>query len=99
LLRFGSESRNTIIGPGWRKPTWGSARIRVSARTIRFNLQFRWEAFNFFNRANFNQPAVVVNVASPAFGSITLRAAREKCQFGLKLNFEEPAVRSVHRFY
>jgi hypothetical protein len=50
-------------------------------------LQFRWEAFNFFNRANFNQPAVVVNVGSPAFGSITSAGRAREMQFGLKLEF------------
>ena len=53
----------------------------------RFNVQFRWEAFNFWNRANFNQPAVVVNVASPRFGSITSAGRAREMQFGLKLEF------------
>ena len=53
----------------------------------RYNLQFRWEAFNFFNRANYNQPAVSVNIASPRFGSITSAGRAREMQFSMKLEF------------
>ena len=53
----------------------------------RYNLRFRWEAFNFFNRANYNQPAAEVNVASPAFGSITSAARAREMQLGIRLEF------------
>ena len=44
-------------------------------------------SFNFFNRANYNSPAMVVNVASPAFGSITSAARAREMQFGMRLEF------------
>jgi len=86
-LRFGSEGRNTIFGPGLAQTDVGVGKNTRFGKDDRFNLQFRWEAFNFFNRANFNQPAVVVNVTSPAFGSITSAARAREMQFGLKLEF------------
>ena len=60
----------------------GVAKNTRFAKDERFNLQFRREAFNLFDRANFNQPAVVVNVSSPRFGSITSAGRREKCSSG-----------------
>jgi hypothetical protein len=86
-LRFGSEGRDTIIGPGLAQTDVGLAKNTRFGKDERFNLQFRWEAFNFFNRANFNQPAVVVNVGSPAFGGITSAGRAREMQFGLKLEF------------
>jgi len=86
-LRFGSEGRDTIIGPGLAQTDLGVAKNTRFGKDERFNLQFRWEAFNFFNRANFNQPAAVVNVNSPAFGSITSAGRAREMQFGLKFEF------------
>ena len=37
--------------------------------------------------ANYNQPASVVNVASPAFGSITSAGRAREMQFGIRLEF------------
>ena len=86
-LRFGTEGRNVIIGPGLAQSDVGIAKNTRFGKDERFNVQFRWEAFNFWNRANFNQPAVVVNVASPRFGSITSAGRAREMQFGLKLEF------------
>ncbi len=85
--RFGSEGRNTIIGPGLAQSDVGIGKNTRFGRDERFNLQFRWEAFNFWNRANFNQPNIVVNVASPRFGSVTSAGRAREMQFGLKLEF------------
>ena len=86
-LRFGSEGRDTIIGPGLAQVDAGLSKNTRFGKDERFNLQFRWEAFNSLNRPNFNQPAVVVNVVSPAFGSITSAGRAREMQFGLKLEF------------
>ena len=86
-LRFGSEGRNTLIGPGLASTDLGFGKNTRFGRESRYNLQFRWEAFNLFNRANFNQPAATVNVASPRFGSITSAGRAREMQFGLKLEF------------
>jgi len=66
--RFGSEGRDTLIGPGLFVADVSAGKNTRFGKDERFNVQFRWEAFNFFNRANYNQPAAVVNVTSPAFG-------------------------------
>jgi hypothetical protein len=50
-------------------------------------VQFRWEVFNLFNRANFNQPSRVTNVVSPRFGTITSAGRAREMQFGLRFEF------------
>ncbi|MFN7925306.1 MAG: TonB-dependent receptor [Bryobacteraceae bacterium] len=87
VTRFGSAGRDILIGPGLAQVDFGAGKNTRFGKDDRFNLQFRWEAFNFFNRANFNQPAAVVNVASPAFGRITSAGRAREMQFGLKLTF------------
>jgi hypothetical protein len=86
-LRFGSEGRNTIMGPGLGQVDVGVAKNTRFGKDQRFNLQFRWEAFNFFNRANFSQPNIVVNVTSPVFGGISSAGHAREMQFGMKLEF------------
>ena len=85
--RFGSEGRDTLIGPGLFVADVSAGKNTRFGKDERFNVQFRWEAFNFFNRANYNQPAAVVNVTSPAFGSITSAARAREMQFGIRLEF------------
>jgi hypothetical protein len=86
-LRFGSEGRDTLIGPGLVQADVGMGKNTRFGKDERYNLQFRWEAFNFFNRANYNQPAAVVNVTSPRFGSITSALRAREMQFGMRLEF------------
>jgi hypothetical protein len=85
--RFGTEGRNVLTGPGLAQVDSGVGKNTRFGRDERFNLQFRWEAFNLFNRANYNQPASVVNVTSPRFGAITSAGRAREMQFGLKLEF------------
>jgi hypothetical protein len=84
-LRFGSGGRNTLIGPGF--VTRDIAVAKNTRFGERYNLQFRAEFFNLFNRANFNQPQATINVTSPAFGSINSAGRSRELQFGLKLEF------------
>jgi len=86
-LRFGSEGRDTLIGPGLLQVDVSAGKNTRFGKDERYNLQFRWEAFNVFNRANYNQPAAVVNVAAPAFGSITSAGRAREMQFGMRLEF------------
>jgi hypothetical protein len=86
-LRFGSEGRDTLIGPGLLQVDVSAGKNTRFGKEERYNLQFRWEAFNVFNRANYNQPAAVVNVAAPAFGSITSAGRAREMQFGMRLEF------------
>jgi hypothetical protein len=85
--RFGSAGRNIISGPGLVNWDAGLAKNTRFGTEGRYNVQFRWEVFNLFNRANFNQPSRVVNVVSPRFGTITSAARAREMQFGLKLEF------------
>jgi hypothetical protein len=86
-LRFGSEGRDTLIGPGLVQADVSAGKNTRFGKDERVNLQFRWEAFNFFNRPNYSQPASVVNVASPVFGSITSAGRAREMQFGMRLEF------------
>lgn len=54
---FGNAGRNTLIGPGLF--TWDFSLFKnnyIPRISETFNLQFRVEAFNIFNRANFAPP-------------------------------------------
>jgi hypothetical protein len=51
-----------------------------------FNIEFRADAFNIFNRANFNV-GQVQNINDPDFGLITNTFDARVFQFALKLNF------------
>jgi hypothetical protein len=86
-VRFGSAGRNTMIGPGLANWDLGVSKNTRFGRDERYNVQFRWEVFNMSNRANFLQPARVVNVTAPRFGSITAASRAREMQFGLKLEF------------
>lgn len=48
--------------------------------------QFQADAFNAFNRANWNNPNVA-NAGSPSFGQITSSLPARVLQFGGKFNF------------
>jgi len=85
--RFGTEGRDVLIGPGLFVADVSAGKNTRFGKDERYNLQFRWEAFNSFNRANYNQPATVVNVASPAFGSITSAGRAREMQVGMRLEF------------
>ncbi len=86
-LRFGTAGRNILIGPGIFDWDAGLSKNTHFGHDGRYRMQFRWEVFNLLNRANFNQPNRVVNVASPRFGSITSAGRAREMQFGLKLEF------------
>ncbi|MEZ5366676.1 MAG: carboxypeptidase regulatory-like domain-containing protein [Bryobacterales bacterium] len=82
-LVFGNSSRALLTGPGiinfdvsmLKNHSWGE----------RYNVQFRFEAFNFFNRANFNEPGRALG--APNFGVISSAANPRSLQFGLKFAF------------
>src|SRR6266446_3671814 len=86
---YGNAGRNQFLGPNLIDlDTLLFKRIRI---TERLNLQFRAEAFNVLNRANFGQPSIGVfsgtNI-SPSAGVITSTATTSRqLQFALKLSF------------
>ncbi|MDW8355911.1 MAG: carboxypeptidase regulatory-like domain-containing protein, partial [Bryobacterales bacterium] len=83
--RFGTSGRNILIGPGLN--LWDFSVTKHTALSERYNLQFRVEFFNLFNRANFHQPNRITNVTAPVFGSISSAQRPREMQFGLKLEF------------
>jgi len=82
-LQFGNSSRALLTGPGivnfdvsmLKNHRWGE----------HYNVQFRFEAFNFFNTAQFNEPGRALG--SPQFGVISSAADPRSLQFGLKFAF------------
>lgn len=82
---FGNAGRNIVRGPGIATTNFGLH--KEFALTERFKLDFRTEAFNLFNRTNFDSPNS--NRSSGAFGTITStnnNPARQ-IQFALRLAF------------
>jgi hypothetical protein len=59
---YGNVGRNVLIGPGLA--TLDASIAKITPLADRCKLQFRAEAFNVFNRANFNTPNTVVFTAA-----------------------------------
>jgi len=90
VARFGNLGRNVIIGPGFNNVDF-SVLKNFQLDEKRY-LQFRFEAFDLFNHANFGQPGRVVG--SAAFGRITNTrfptgdsGSSRQLQFALKFIF------------
>ncbi|MCZ6753058.1 MAG: TonB-dependent receptor [Acidobacteria bacterium] len=87
---LGNLGRNTLIMPGLATLDFTFTKNTAVAESA--NLQFRFEAFNFFNRPNFGIPALEVmrrngRVRGDA-GEITdTKTTGRQIQFGLKLIF------------
>jgi len=88
---YGNAGRNGFRGPGlWQMDIGLSKRIRVREG---IHLDFRTEAFNLFNRAQYGEP--VANISNPTFGRILVTAndgatgtgTSRQLQFMLRLNF------------
>ncbi len=80
---FGSAPRNSVVGPGYANVDFALAKtfeLRGSSQ-----LEFRWEIFNLFNRANFDLPNRVFGNAN--FGRIFSAKSPREMQFGLRLSF------------
>jgi hypothetical protein len=80
---FGNAGRNILDGPGLA--SMNLAVHKIFAVTEAASLQFRAEAFNALNRANFNQPEIFLGGAG--FSSITSAQNPRLLQLGLKLVF------------
>ena len=88
---YGNSGRNAFRGPGlWQADIGISKRFRISEQ---FNLDFRSEMFNLFNRAQYGNP--VANISTSTFGRILSTAndgatgtgTSRQIQFSLRLNF------------
>ncbi len=86
LGQLGSASRRFFYGPGidnFDLAILKSLRLKESV-----TLQFRLEAFNAFNHAQFYGPAAVNgNISSPQFGQVVSAAAPRILQLGAKFSF------------
>lgn len=78
---FGNSRPNIITGPGVNN--WDIGMEKMFAVRESMNLQFRAEAFNAFNHAQFLNPSSTMTDAN--FGRITTARAARELQFGLKL--------------
>jgi hypothetical protein len=81
---YGNSARYILTGPGTVNWNTGLHKNWLLAGE-RANLQFRWEMFNAFNRANFNNPNT--NIQSGAFGLVTTAGSARAMLFGLRLDF------------
>jgi hypothetical protein len=80
---FGTARRNSVVGPGFANMDFALAKTwRLAGRS---DLEFRWEIFNLFNRANFDLPNRIFG--SPTFGRIASAKNPREMQFGLRLSF------------
>jgi hypothetical protein len=80
---FGNSPRTLLTGPGLANVDLSL--IKNVAIRERFSLQVRAEAFNSFNRVNFEDPGRTLG--SPQFGVISAAGASRSIQLGLKLTF------------
>jgi hypothetical protein len=80
---FGNSGRNILDGPGLQ--SFNVSLVKNTTLREAFSVQFRAEAFNLFNRPNFDLPDIFVG--SPSFGKITSAQSPRRVQFGVKLLF------------
>lgn len=90
---FGNAGRNTIIGPGLAEFDFSLFKNNYVRRiSENFNVQFRAEFFNVFNRANFQSPIANSTIfnqdGTPVGGAGAINATTtdpRQIQFGLKI--------------
>jgi hypothetical protein len=82
-FRMGTSGRNILDGPGYVGVNTGLYRRFLVSEGR--SLQFRWEVFNIFNRANFELPNGNVNAANG--GTITEAQTGRTMQMALKYVF------------
>ena len=80
---FGNAGRNILRGPGYQSIS--VSLVKKATLSERAAVEFRAEAFNFLNHANFDLPDILFG--SPAFGKIQSAQSPRRVQFGFKLLF------------
>ena len=83
LGTYGTLGRNTYTGPGFFGLDFGSN--KDFPITERVTTQFRFEAFNVFNKVNLRNPTS--QVTSSNFMRITSASDPRILQFALRLSF------------
>ncbi len=81
--RNGTSGRNIIDGPG--NITQNISLMKKFYVRERAYIQFRWEAFNFINHANFRLPELGIGRVN--VGTITAAEAARSMQFALRFAF------------
>ncbi len=83
---FGNESRTDPNVRANGINNWDVTVFKNTALTERFNLEFRTEFFNLFNRTQFADPGT--QLGNPQFGVVTSTLNQPRLvQFGLRLRF------------
>jgi hypothetical protein len=80
---FGNAGRNIVEGPGYRN--LNVALVKNLAFGDEAHLQLRVEAFNLWNRKNFDLPDPFLG--SPTFGQVLSAQSPRRFQFGVKVLF------------
>jgi hypothetical protein len=81
---FGNSGRNILRGPGLTNTDLGLSRV-IPIRE-RLNIEFRAEAFNLFNTAQFGLPNATLGTATAGVITTTVNPQRE-LQFALRVSF------------
>jgi outer membrane receptor protein involved in Fe transport len=80
---FGNAGRALLTGPGLAN--FDVSLLKNHRWAERYNVQFRFEAFNFFNRVNFEEPGRALGAAN--FGVISVARPARILQLGLKMQW------------
>lgn len=83
--RFGSGGRNNLYGPGFFNIDAGIFRTITFTENIK--LQFRAEALNALNHANFANPQANINDSNFGFITATVGQASRQWRFGMRFSF------------
>jgi len=89
--RAGNVAKNRYYGPGYNN--WDVVMSKNTGITEKVKLEFRAEAYNIFNRTQFDQPGnLIQSPGTFGFSTSTLErsdgtTSARQLQFGLKLNF------------
>ncbi len=83
LGTYGNSGRNSLFGPGFFG--WDFGLMKHIPLTEWLNMEFRFEAFNFLNHTNFNNPNDTQS--SSLFGEINSAGSPRVIQFAMKLDF------------
>jgi hypothetical protein len=85
IFRFGNSGRSILTGPGIQN--FDFALLKDFHITESKKLQFRAEAFNALNHANFGADGVITTVNDSRFGQVTNASEPRDVQFALKFLF------------
>ena len=85
IFRFGNSGRSVMTGPGIQN--FDFALLKDFRVTESKTLQFRLEAFNALNHANFGADGVITHVNDSRFGEVTSASEGRDVQIALKFLF------------